>query len=155
MRYQRLAQQCSWSHRLLAVFVPLLGVLLLGLASQPVAADWLGNFRGTAAKRPALDLAAAQLKTFAATAKGPALAATVSQEGHWTFVNARGERFTAASPDELKRVVSALAPENRAPDNTAPTVGAGPQAPETAGNATTAGPCRSTAEHNEPPLAIH
>jgi hypothetical protein len=38
----------------------------------------------------------------------PALAAEVTQEGHWTFINRAGERFTAASPDELKRAVSTL-----------------------------------------------
>ena len=36
------------------------------------------------------------------------LAASVSQEGHWTFVNVKGERFTAANPDEMKRMPSVL-----------------------------------------------
>jgi hypothetical protein len=38
------------------------------------------------------------------------LAASASQEGHWTFINAKGERFTAASPDEMKRMPGVLAP---------------------------------------------
>jgi hypothetical protein len=37
------------------------------------------------------------------------LAASVSPEGHWTFRNAAGEALTAASPDELKRVLPMLA----------------------------------------------
>ncbi len=38
------------------------------------------------------------------------LAASASQEGHWTFVNAKGERFTVATPDEMKRMLGVLAP---------------------------------------------
>ena len=39
-----------------------------------------------------------------------ALAASASQEGHWTFVNTKGERFTAATPEEMKRMRGVLAP---------------------------------------------
>ncbi len=55
------------------------------------------------------------LKAQPALTKGPALAADVSPEGHWTFVNPAGERFTSASPDELKRVVPTLAAEAAKP----------------------------------------
>lgn len=48
-------------------------------------------------------------------ARETALAAEVSAEGHWTFANAAGERFTSASADELKRVVPTLAPEAAKP----------------------------------------
>ena len=55
------------------------------------------------------------LKAQPALTKGPALAADVSPEGHWTFVNPAGERFTSASPDELKRVVPTLAADAAKP----------------------------------------
>lgn len=42
---------------------------------------------------------------------GVALAAHGGAEGHWTFVNRRGETFTVGTPDEMKRVVPALAPD--------------------------------------------
>ena len=38
------------------------------------------------------------------------LAARVSQEGHWTFINAAGETFTAASDVEVKRGLEILLP---------------------------------------------
>jgi hypothetical protein len=111
-------QQRLWFDRMglaarlvLATF--LLAASLLGAtASQPAAADGLSQFRSSAGTSGAggLDAAAAQLKTLAGSKKGPALAATVGQEGHWTFVNQRGEKFTAASPEELKRVVATLVP---------------------------------------------
>ena len=40
-----------------------------------------------------------------------ALAAHATPEGHWTFTNADGAKFTAASADEMGRVASALAPD--------------------------------------------
>ena len=42
------------------------------------------------------------------------LAASASAEGHWTFVNAKGERFTAATADEMARMAGVLAPESKA-----------------------------------------
>jgi hypothetical protein len=41
------------------------------------------------------------------------LAATVTGEGHWTFVNQSGQRYTAANPSEIKRVYRSLAPDIR------------------------------------------
>ncbi len=63
----------------------------------------------------ALDVLKAQSALIKGLDKGSALAADVSPEGHWTFVNPAGERFTSASPDELKRVVPTLAPEAAKP----------------------------------------
>jgi hypothetical protein len=104
--------------------------LPLVIATSPaVAADWLAHFRSPAAQVGGLEAAAARLKTFIAPATGTVLAATVSQEGHWTFVNALGEKFTAATTDELKRVVDTLAPSNRPPG--APTGPAKPSGPLT------------------------
>jgi hypothetical protein len=109
MRFQRLVQQQIRPRSRVDAVLLSLAALLLGVAgSQPAAADWLSSFRNPSAKVMALDAAGARLKIFAATAAGPALAATVSQEGHWTFVNKLGERFTAASAEELKRVVGTL-----------------------------------------------
>ena len=39
------------------------------------------------------------------------LAADASPEGHWTFVNGKGERFTAATTEEMARMPGVLAPE--------------------------------------------
>ncbi|MFY0614602.1 MAG: hypothetical protein JXQ99_23935 [Hyphomicrobiaceae bacterium] len=49
----------------------------------------------------------------AQTVKPPALvlAARVTAQGHWTFVNQAGQRYTTASKQELARVYTHLAPE--------------------------------------------
>lgn len=39
------------------------------------------------------------------------LAAHAGAEGHWTFLNRRGDTFTVGTPDEMRRVVAALAPD--------------------------------------------
>ena len=59
--------------------------------------------------------AIAVLDTLPADRKTAALAAEVSQEGHWTFANANRERFTTASPEELKRVLPTLAADAAQP----------------------------------------
>lgn len=63
----------------------------------------------------ALTAAVEQLKSLPAGQSGTALAAETSPEGHWTFVNPAGERFTTASADELKRVLPTLAPDAQKP----------------------------------------
>ncbi len=45
-----------------------------------------------------------------------ALAAEATGEGHWTFANAKGERFTAGTPDEMKRVLPTLLPDAAKPE---------------------------------------
>ncbi|MCL4766053.1 MAG: hypothetical protein KJZ80_07470 [Hyphomicrobiaceae bacterium] len=95
--------------------------LVWSLSTGPAQANWLtrllheaGEAGGRAARHGAgaLDDAAAHLKHLPpAKPGGAALAASVSQEGHWTFVNRAGERFTAGTPDEMKRVATVLAPE--------------------------------------------
>ncbi len=40
-----------------------------------------------------------------------ALAAHATSDGHWKFVNGSGDVFTAATPEEMSRVVQRLAPE--------------------------------------------
>ena len=54
--------------------------------------------------------AAAHLKLLPNAPKG-ALAAHATPEGHWQFVNREGQVYTAGTPDELKRVMTTLAPE--------------------------------------------
>lgn len=55
------------------------------------------------------------LRALPAGQKGLALAAEASPEGHWTFANPAGERFTTASAEEHKRVLPTLAPEAAKP----------------------------------------
>jgi hypothetical protein len=59
----------------------------------------------------ALDNAAAHVASLPKLSSGAALAAHVTPEGHWKFASREGQIFTAATPDELARVGSALAPE--------------------------------------------
>jgi hypothetical protein len=135
---QRLSQQRLWLGCSAAV-----AWLALAATSQPVAADWLARFRSSAGTSSAggLEAAAAQLKTFAGPIKGPALAATVSPEGHWTFVNQLGEKFTAASPEELKRVVATLVPGTVAEAPTVPGASV-PVVPGTTPDTGVAGPVK-------------
>ena len=101
---------CRWA--------AVIALLLMPMLAPSAAADWRSSLN-TAAERigirsttvGSLDRAIAALKAFSASAKGATLVAAVSQEGHWTFANKLGETFTAASSDELKRVVATLAPE--------------------------------------------
>jgi hypothetical protein len=81
----------------------------------PASADWLtrlavtGERLGVSAGRHAggaVERLAPRVKAAAASARsGSVLGATVSQEGHWTFVNATGETMTAASGEEVLRVL--------------------------------------------------
>lgn len=114
---------CAARIRMRFASVAAVAILVCGLGTglwpHQAAADWLsrlivaGEKAGSRAARHglgSLDNAAAHLKSLPPGIKGPALAAHVGQEGHWTFINATGERFTAGTPDELKRAVSVLAP---------------------------------------------
>ena len=58
----------------------------------------------------ALSQALGVLEKQPAGQKEMALAAEATGEGHWTFANAKGERFTAGTPDEMKRVLPTLLP---------------------------------------------
>ena len=61
-----------------------------------------------------LDMAIIQAQRLVVPAGTSVLAASASPEGHWTFVNAKGERFTAATPDEMARMTTVVAPESKA-----------------------------------------
>lgn len=74
----------------------------------------MGAAQGAHAADAALDLAMIQAQRLVLPAGTSVLAASASTEGHWTFVNAKGERFTAATPDEMTRMTGVLAPESKA-----------------------------------------
>jgi hypothetical protein len=94
-------------------------VLLVALAAPAAQANWLSELAragkvGSEATRlevMGLGRAAAYLERLPATATGSALAAHLTPEGHWKFVNREGEVFTAGTPEELKRAVPTLLPE--------------------------------------------
>jgi hypothetical protein len=94
--------------------------LLLASAAPVAQANWLAKLArgageaGSEATRfgaVGLERATAVLERLPATAKGSALAAHATPEGHWKFVNREGEVFTAGTPDELKRAAPTLLPE--------------------------------------------
>ncbi len=110
-------------HRLRHHIVRALALIALFFASVPaVHANWLthivreaGEAGGKAGGHATSHLgpvgkAAAHLKGLTAAPKG-ALAAHATPEGHWQFANREGQTFTAGTPDELQRVLPALAPD--------------------------------------------
>lgn len=111
-----------------AVLTVMLAGLTLGSVA-PLEAHWLsrivreageaGGSAGLKAGRHglgALDEAAAHVARLPRIGQGTALAAHVTPEGHWRFVSREGEAFTAATPAEMVRVRTTLAP-NSAPDD--------------------------------------
>lgn len=59
----------------------------------------------------ALEDAATVIAKLPDVPNGAALAAHVSPEGHWTFLNKQGDSFTAAYPAEMQRLNAALVPD--------------------------------------------
>ncbi len=58
--------------------------------------------------------AAIALKAMPPPAAGTVqLAAHAGAEGHWTFINRHDEAFTVGTPEEMQRVVAALAPDGQ------------------------------------------
>lgn len=108
---------------------PLIFLLATSLwlgATQLATADagWLtrilreaGEAGGSTARRGLgeLDDAAARLRKLPAGISAGAVAGTGRSEGHWTFVNRAGQRFTAANSDEMRRLGGALFPEGPGP----------------------------------------
>ena len=84
----------------------LLRVMWVALALTHAGAGIAATRTGIAALEPAI----AAVTALSASQQGTAIAAYVSPEGHWTLVNANGEAFTAANPDELKRGWDILLP---------------------------------------------
>jgi hypothetical protein len=93
--------------------------LLVTWAAPSAQANWLselaraGKVGSEAARVEAVGLgrAAAFIERLPPSATGSALAAHLTPEGHWKFVNRNGEVFTAGTPEELKRAVPTLLPE--------------------------------------------
>ena len=100
---------------LLAGLFAVLVVLTAPGRADQVSSYWQGILdvvgRDTAKRVGALDAAAAAMAKSGAPAKAAVLAANVSAEGHWTFVNREGQRFTAANAREMAQVVTNLAPD--------------------------------------------
>lgn len=106
-------------------FIAGLAALLLTAAlATPSEAGWLSRIVREAAEGGggvaskigktgvgALDNAAAHVAGLPKLSGGTALAAHVTPEGHWKFVNREGQVFTAATPEELARVGTALVPD--------------------------------------------
>ena len=116
-----------------------LAVLVTIVAGGPPAAasaGWTEGFwssalhaTGLATNKPMPPLAA--LGAFLAAQPEPpngvaVLAGHAGAEGHWTFLNRRGESFTVGTPDEMKRMLAALAPD-AAQSRTPPTLYLAPE----------------------------
>lgn len=100
-------------------------IFLVALAltmPAPASANWLtkaldhagdagkGATRGLHGLDPDLGHALSQIKALPDRPGIHALAAEAGHEGHWRFVNAKGESFTAATPDEFARMRDSLLP---------------------------------------------
>lgn len=103
--------------------VGLLGCCLLTLAllvsAPPAGANWLtrimkhaddGVPHRAAKSLTAIDEAVVHLKALPAPRQARAVAAELTNEGHWRLRNGEGETFTAATPEELNRGLKVLAP---------------------------------------------
>lgn len=100
-----------------------LALIVVSLFGNAAHANWLTRLgrgaaevgeAGSAAGKlgiGALEGAAGYVAKLPKAAKGAALAAHATPEGHWKFVNREGEVFTAGSADELARVGKMLAPD--------------------------------------------
>ncbi len=109
------------SVRARAIAFLLVAFVAAWVTTTAASANWLtrlgrasgeAGVAGRVAKLGSLEAAAAFLAKLPPKIEGQAaaFAAHLSHEGHWTFVNRAGEKFTAANADELKRVVATLAP---------------------------------------------
>jgi hypothetical protein len=88
----------------------------------PASANWLtkaldhagdagkGATRGLHGLDPDLGHALTHIKALPERPGVHALAAEAGHEGHWRFVNSKGESFTAATPDEFARMRDSLIP---------------------------------------------
>lgn len=110
-----------------------MGIALAGSAlATSAGAGWLSRIAREAAETGgsvgtkiaplgigALDNAASVVASLPKLSKTASLAAHVTPEGHWKFANREGQLFTAATPDELARVRTALLPESAPGENLA------------------------------------
>lgn len=94
----------------------ILTVVVLAVAALPASAGWLDALVRAGSKTAkhgtgTLDNVASHIKVLPPKGEGAAIAAEASHQGHWRFVNRAGETVTAATPEELARALSILAPE--------------------------------------------
>ena len=110
-----------FSHSVLSSAIALVVVLTMASAAN---GGWLtrlakeaGEAGSSGARKGAgqLDEAASSLKKLPKVASAGAVAASVSGEGHWTFINKAGQRFTAANDAEMSRLGTFLFPEGVGP----------------------------------------
>lgn len=91
--------------------------LIVGTGGRSVEAGWLEDLRAlggmgrTAPASDPLEMARELIVPLKVRAPALVLAASVTAEGHWTFVNQAGLRFTAARPEEVGKVYDNLAPD--------------------------------------------
>jgi hypothetical protein len=101
---------------------PLLAVLLVVCGLWPACpraeavglAQLLGERAGSAVQRAegaSLEDIATHLQRLGPDLQRTALAAAATGDGHWRFLNARGEPFTAGTTDEIARVGAILLPD--------------------------------------------
>lgn len=109
----------------LRVILLLVSLAVLTTAPPVAQAGWLDRLARLGEHVPTRSIRSASSLEHAATAVarlperleggGIALAAQLTQEGHWTLVSRTGERFMAAGSDELRRGLALLAPEAATP----------------------------------------
>ncbi len=102
-------------------------VSMAGIPAVALASGWIDALfrpRGPSSDGNDVTAIVETLKRERPEAGRIALAAAASAEGHWTFWNASGEAFTAATADELRRAVTSLAPQDPvgASDKTKPSL---------------------------------
>jgi hypothetical protein len=92
-------------------------VLLCAMTTATADAAWLDGVRSvlgikeTVGKRDPLVHAARHIASLTVRSPALVLAASVTAEGHWTFVNQAGQRYTTASAREIARVYENLGPD--------------------------------------------
>ncbi|MFT7575673.1 MAG: hypothetical protein ACI9XZ_002054 [Alphaproteobacteria bacterium] len=89
--------------------------MLFACSATAAHASWLDGVRSmitgpnSAVRSNQLTVAAGMIAGLKVKPPGLVLAATVTPEGHWTFVNQSGQRYTTTSEQELARVYTNLA----------------------------------------------
>lgn len=106
------------------LWVCLVLAVVVGFSPSRAEANWLsrlareaGEAGGNAARHVGHGLdnlggMSRYLKSLPHDPKRIALAAHVTPEGHWKFINREGDVFTAANAEEMARVVKTLAPDH-------------------------------------------
>jgi len=103
--------------RLAAIGLCVVAVVCAFATVRPSQADWLTRLARQASQvgshdaRPSIwdtETLAARIDDLDVPKSGLALAAHLGNNGHWTFINKKRERFTANSADEVARAIDVL-----------------------------------------------